>query len=316
MFYRQMLNQGLYRDAVGAPAGAPAGAVTAPGSAAGSAGGGAPGGAPPPPSGEAGGFDWSKAGLSTESLAMVTDRKWKGVDDAITSYRHLEKMVGVPHDRIIKIPGEKDGPEAWTQMYDRLGRPKDASGYQIPLPEGDKGEFAKAMAPLFHKAGLTQSQVQTLATEYNTMLAAEQTKQTEAAKLAHQAEMSQLQQEWGAKWQQNNDAVDKAAEAFGFTKDQLLGLKNAMGPRAAMNFLLNIASKIAVEGAFHTGNPDAGFAAMTPAVAQAKIAELKKDKAFVQRFSSADPEVRTRARDEIQRLHQIAFPGEGGQMGA
>jgi hypothetical protein len=60
--------------------------------------------------------------------------------------------------------------------------------YKIPLPEGDTGEFAKVIAPIFHEAGLSQGQVQKIAEKHNAFIA-EQTKQaTEAAKTAHTAE--------------------------------------------------------------------------------------------------------------------------------
>jgi hypothetical protein len=47
--------------------------------------------------------------------------------------------------------------------------------YKIPLPEGDTGEFAKVIAPIFHEAGLSQGQVQKIAEKHNAFIA-EQTK--------------------------------------------------------------------------------------------------------------------------------------------
>ncbi len=302
MWYRN----GLYRDADGAPGGnaGSTGAAAATGGSGDPAASGASGNTPPAA------FDWSKAGLDADSLSLVTERQFKAPGDVVQSYRNLEKLMGVPPDRIVKLPGEKDAPEAWNQVYDRLGRPKAAADYKIPVPEGDSGEFAKLIAPVFHEAGLSTGQVHKIAEKYNGMMKAETERVTNAAKEAHTAEMTTLQTEWGADWQKNNDVVDKAAESFGMTKDHVLALKQAMGPAAAMKFLHNIGSKIAVEGAFHAGDTDGGFKAMTPELAQAAIARNNGDQSFVQRFNSPDPVVRSQARAESERLHQIAYPGD------
>jgi hypothetical protein len=153
--------------------------------------------------------------------------------------------------------------------------------------------------------------VKPIAEKHNAFIA-EQTKlATEAAKTAHAAEMTQLQTEWGADYAKNNDVVDKAAESFGMTKEQVLALKQAMGPRAAMKFLHNIGSKIAVEGSFVAGDKGggSGFDAMNPQMALAKIEANRNDRTFVEKFNSKDPVVRGQARAEMERLHQIAYPG-------
>lgn len=305
------IRKGLYQSPDGAPAGA---AATAEPAAAAAAAAGASGQPPTAGSGSGDGaaaFDWSKQGLDNDAMALVNDRQWKGIPDVLSSYRNLEKLTGVPPDRIIKLPGANDPVESWGAVYDRLGRPKAATDYKIPLPEGDTGEFAKVIAPIFHEAGLSQGQVQKIAEKHNAFIA-EQTKQaTEAAKTAHAAEMTQLQTEWGADYAKNNDTVDKAAESFGMTKEQVLALKQAMGPRAAMKFLHNIGSKIAVEGSFVAGDKGggSGFDAMNPQMAIAKIEANRTDRTFVEKFNSKDPVVRGQARAEMERLHQIAYPG-------
>ena len=305
MFDRQ---KGLYRSPEGAPGGT--GATPEPSAAAAAAG--ASGQPPAAGSGDgAAAFDWSKQGLDNDAMALVNDRQWKGIPDVLSSYRNLEKLTGVPPERILKLPGANDPVDAWNGVYDRLGRPKSAADYKIPLPEGDTGEFAKVIAPIFHAAGLSQGQVQQIAEKHNAFIA-EQTKQaTEAAKTAHAAEMTQLQTEWGADYAKNNDTVDKAAESFGMTKEQVLALKQAMGPRAAMKFLHNIGSKIAVEGSFVAGDKGggSGFDAMNSQMAIAKIEANRTDRTFVEKFNSKDPVVRGQARAEMERLHQIAYPG-------
>ncbi len=305
--------RGLYQS----PDGAPAGSGATPESAAASAP--AAGGVAAPPAAGSGGepaanpgaFDWTKAGLDTDSMALVNDRQWKGVPDVLTSYRNLEKLIGVPPERILKLPGDKDPAESWGSVYDRLGRPKAATDYKIPLPEGDSGEFAKSIAPIFHEAGLSQAQVQKIAERHNALMGEQIKKATEATKAAQEKEIVELKSEWGHDYEKNNDTVDRAAAAFGMTKEHATALKQAMGPKAAMKFLYAIGSKIAVEGQFVSGEKGGGggFESMTPEIAQAKITANVKDRSFMERFNSADPVVRGDARKEMERLHQFAYPG-------
>ena len=104
MFDRQ---KGLYRSPEGAPGGT--GATPEPSAAAAAAG--ASGQPPAAGSGSGDGaaaFDWSKQGLDNDAMALVNDRQWKGIPDVLSSYRNLEKLTGVPPERILKLPGAND----------------------------------------------------------------------------------------------------------------------------------------------------------------------------------------------------------------
>ena len=302
MFVRHSIFAHMLRDADGAPAGTAAPAATTTPAAGTTT-------TTPAATTTPVAFSWDSAGLDAESMAVVNDRQWKGVPDVVTSYRNLEKLVGVPPERIIKLPGDKDPSDSWNAVYDRLGRPKAATDYKIPLPEGDKGDFAKAMAPIFHEAGLSQAQVQKLAEKTNAHVAEQMKAQTTASNEKIAADLTALKADWGNKYDENAAVVDNAAKAFGMTADHLTALKAAMGPRAAMKFLHNIGSKLGVEAAFvdgGKGNPP-GFEAMTPEIAKGKIEQLKSDKAFTAQFISQDPKVRGDARQKMDALHKIAF---------
>lgn len=307
MWYRQLRPTRMMESA-GTPAGGASGGDTA-----GSAGTVTP----PAPAGGTGGpgsaqpdaFSWEALKLEPEAHALVTERQWKTPNDVIKSYRNLEKLTGVPAEQIIKLP-KGDDPAAWNDIYNRLGRPEKADGYKIPVPEGDSGEFAKMASQWFHDAGLTQAGATKLASKWNEYVASQQQTQADAAKLRDTQEVAALKQEWGADYDRHAGVVDKAAEVFGMTVEQLNALKSAMGPKAAMQFMRNIGSKLGAEDrAFHDGQSSNGFNAMSPEQAQAEIARLQKDKAFAQEFNSSDPRVRSEARQKMARLSVIAAPG-------
>lgn len=279
----------------------------------GTGGGGAGGGAPAAGGGAAaptgGAFDWNSAGLDADTLGYVQNKGWKGVPDALTSYRNLEKLTGVPADKLIKLPKDNN-PEEWNQVYSKLGRPESADKYDIPLPEGDNGELAKVARGWFHENGLSVSQARGVAEKFNGYLTEQLTAQQARVNQEHQAQVVSLKGEWGDKYDANSAVVDRAAKAFGMTAEHVLALRNSMGPSAAMKFLYNIGSKIAVEDSelLGGGGTNPGFNGMSVEQAQSRIGELRKDRAFVERFNSPDPKTRQEARAEMQRLHRIAYP--------
>lgn len=254
-------------------------------------------------------FDWGTLTLDPDVKSLVTDRQWKTPNDAIKSYQNLEKLTGVPPDQMLKLP-KGDDPAAWNEVWNRLGRPAKAEDYKIPLPEGDKGEFAKVAAGWFHEAGLTQAGAAKLATKWNEFQASQAQAQNDALAARDVKEVGELKAEWATDYDKHAAIVDKAAETFGMTPEQLAALKQTMGPKAAMNFMRNIGSKLGIEDPnFVKGDGPTGFNNMSPQQAQEEMTRLRKDKLFAQEFNSPDPRVKSEARAKMNRLAIIAAPG-------
>lgn len=295
-------------DAAGSPAG---GAAAEAGAApAGSSSSAAPAGANGQPgAAQPDAFNWQTLGLDAEANTLVTERQWKHPNDVIKSYRNLEKLTGVPADQIIKLP-KGDDPKAWNEVYTRLGRPATAAEYKLPVPEGQDGSFAKTAADWFHEAGVTQAGATRLASKWNEFQASQQKQQADQVALRDTEQVNALKSEWGANYDRLAGQVDKAAETFGMKPEQLAALKQVMGPKDAMQFLQKIGSKLGVEdNQFHDGAGPQGFNNMSPEQAQAEITRLQKDKLFAQEFNSADPRVKSEARQRMARLSVIAAPG-------
>ncbi len=115
--------------------------------------------------------------------------------------------------------------------------PASADKYEIPVPEGESDEFAKAVAPLFHKAGLSAAQAKALATEWNGLQAA----QRESAKQAQEAsdreasalalrQEEELKREWGETFTAKTEGARRAVRSFvpGKTDDEKLEFASAM----------------------------------------------------------------------------------------
>jgi hypothetical protein len=255
------------------------------------------------------GFDWKSVGVDDTGLNLINDRQWKSPADLLKSYTNLEKLTGVPADQIIKLPKGND-PNAWNEVYTKLGRPESPEKYVIPVPEGQPKDFANEASKWFHEAGLPQSAVTKIAEKWNGFMEAQQKAATEKQTQEQQIQINDLKKAWGPDYDKNAQVVDRAAETFGMNQAQLSALKQVMGPKAAMEFLHSIGSKIAVEG---TGDPagmtQRGEFTMSADQAKAEIARLKSDKDFSKLFISQDPKQRMEARAQMDRLHKLAYPG-------
>jgi len=251
-------------------------------------------------------FDWNTGIVDEAVKGWVSAKGFKDPAALAQTAYNQEKLLGVPADQIIRMPKD-DNPEAWNAIYDKLGRPKDPTEYGLPVPEGDKGEFAATASKWFHEAGLTGKQARAVAEKWNGHVAELVKVQNEATAARDAEQVARLKADWGPQFEANAQQVDAAAKAFGMNAEQLTALKAAMGPAAAMKFMHAIGSKLGVEGEFVSGDGKSGPSGFnTPEAAKAQIKALERDQGFVKRFTTGDVE----ARAQMRKLHQIAFPGD------
>lgn len=280
---------------VPAPTPAPAPAASAAMSAPPPAADPAPAPAPAP-------TDWT-SGLKEETRGYVTNKGWKNTSEVLDSYQNLEKLVGAPQDKIIKIPGEDDK-DGWNSVYSRLGRPQSPADYKIEAPkEGGSPEFAKWASDNFFDAGLSAKQAQTLVQKWGEFQAGIKQSQDNALIQNLQKGQETVQKEWGAAYEQNVKVASRAAREFGVQKEVLDKIEGAIGFDGVMKLFHSIGSKIG-ESSFVQGELSGGF--LSPAQALDKISALRSDGAWVKRYTEGD----AGARKEMESLMKMAHHGE------
>lgn len=255
-------------------------------------------------------FDWATSGIDAESAAFVTTKGYKGPGDVIGAYRNLEKLVGVPADQIIKLPAATEGPEAMNAVYDRLGRPKSADDYVIPMPkEGGDPAFAKTAAAWFHEQGLSQKQAEGLTAKWNEYIGGAKTTNAAATEAAAKVDDAKLRADWpGASYDANVGLAQRAVQAFGLDANAVQKLENALGYAGVMRFMHQIGSRLGSDDRFVAGDTGGGGSfgtGLTREMATARKAELMTDPGFARRFGSSDPAVAGAARDEMARLNRL-----------
>lgn len=245
-------------------------------------------------------------GADEIKVGYVQNKAWKSPVEMLDSYQNLEKLLGADRaGNTVILPKADAAPEEWAKFHERLGRPADASGYKIEVPEviGDP-EFAKTAAGKFHELGLTQKQGESLAKWWNETITGQVAQQQASQATSFQAQDAELKTEWGAAFTQNLAQAQAGVREMGVSKEQIDALSNVWGHKATMQFFQKLGAKAAEPG-FVSGDKTQGFSdVMTPGQAKAQIKANMADKEFMKQYLSKNAERVA----EMERLHKWAYP--------
>lgn len=246
--------------------------------------------------------DWL-SGASEDVTNYVQNKGWKAPTDLLTSYQQLEKHMGTPAEKLLRLPDfDKAEKTEMDQFYTKLGRPVDPKGYEIPVPEGMSPEFADAARVKMHELGLTAKQAKALA-EWNNEMGANASNQQKIMNDATIAqENASLKAEWGAAYEQELGAAKNAAKALGINPEQINALEGSLGFSNLMKMMANIGKRIGEDKYVDGGS--SGNGVLTPGGAQARITQLQGDKEWTAKYLSGN----VQARAEMERLMQFAYP--------
>jgi len=130
-------------------------------------------------------------------------RNFDDVSKLAKSYVHLVKMRGVPEDQLIKLPSDGN----YSEVYNKLGRPEDPSGYEIDI----SNDLNKDYAENAHKLGLSKDQARKIyswmSDKYNQLQQEDRSQYEESVRMG----LDSLKREWG---QEFNAQTQIAKQAF------------------------------------------------------------------------------------------------------
>jgi hypothetical protein len=244
------------------------------------------------------------SGLPEDARGLVEVKGWKGPEDAIQSYVNLEKMLGADKaGRGLVMPKEDAEASEWGQFYDKLGRPASPDQYNLPIPQGDTGEFAKVAANKFHELGITAKQAESLAEWWNNNSQQMQQAQINQQMQNAEMELQVLQSEWGKEYDQNIEAARRATREFGVQEQVLQKIEDAIGTREMLKLFANVGKGLG-EAQFVEGSRQGGLG-MSPEAARVRLGQLKGDKEWSAKYLSGNAD----AKAEMERLMRLAYPG-------
>jgi hypothetical protein len=265
------------------------------------------------------------AGFDAETIAHAKNKGWlpTNVADlpgayvkAVFSHRGAEKLIGVPQDKLLRIPEASAGAAEWDSVFQRLGVPKEAKEYDftgIKYKDGTEPEpgFLDKMRGAFAAAHVTKEGAAAVTKAVIGYL--EDADATESAVLAGQVaeQKAWLDKNWPAAVREGNlfvanQALGKLAAAAGLTADQAKSAWDALskvggiGAGYAMEMLRTIGMRMGEGKLIDLGSGSQG-GPMTVEQARDEIAMLKNDKAFRDKLLAGGKEETLRWRA----LHKI-----------
>lgn len=245
---------------------------------------------------------------------IVATKGWKSADDVLKSYGDLEKHVGAPADRLIRIPDAAKIDDTFrADVFKRIGyTPEGAPGnpedYGLTVPDGMDGEYAKAIAAEAHRLGVPAKYLKGLA-EFNNKYAVDMAQKAKAGEDQavtdrHKAVEAKLRERFGDKYEATKELMTREALRIGFTAESLEALERslALGGEGDLGLFRGVLADIADlrrEAPLHKNN---GGGAMTADAARQALTAKRADSAWVTKaLTRGTPEA-----EENIRLNMLA----------
>ena len=204
----------------------------------------------------------------------------KSLDDLAKSYLNAQKLIGVPKDKLLRLPDAPDAAE-WGDVWNRLGRPESPDKYDLKTPDGIQEDpaFKNGFLSRAHEAGLNGRQAAQLFDWYigeaTTRMSAAQAEARQRA----DSQIAALKTEWGTAFDQKLETAKLALAHYG--GEDLAKYLNETGlgndPRVARMFA-RMGEQLREDGVIGRGGPAGNF--LSPAEAQQQINKLSADPAF------------------------------------
>lgn len=256
-----------------------------------------------------GGTPW----FGADHAPLVQTKGWKAPDDVIKSYGDLEKFVGAPADRLIKLPEKADAPE-WGDIRARVGwkAPEKPEDYGIKTPDGQPPEYAQAITTAAHKLGVPKDTLLALAAENDKYVQGEMARREALYTQRAAATETEIKAKLGDKYVENTELVQRELTRLGLDADAVASIEAAAAMHGdgkaltALRMLLAEHANSRKEQTLHQGGGGSGS---NPATAKATLDAKMADAAWsAQALRRGTPEA-------IERMQLIAA-ASGTQMSA
>ncbi len=231
--------------------------------------------------------------LADDGIKGWADLKgWKTAADALASHRALETHIGVPAERLLKLP-EAGDTAGLAAVHAKLGfaAPASAAEYGIDKIDGFDPAFAAAAGDVFLKHGVPKDMASGAMKEVGGLLQKMESDYESQRTTQFANEMTSLKTEWGANFEGLQETAKRAAAEYmpkaGLAVEDLDSIREAIGPAKFNKLWAGIGSTMG-EAALVTGDRQPLLGAMTPEAAVAKRTQLAQDSAWMARFKAGD----------------------------
>lgn len=195
----------------------------------------------------------------------------------LKSYVHAQKAMG--RDRLM-VPTDNDAPEAWKEVYHKLGLPKDIKEYS-PVPtdyEVENQEVFNQFKEIAFNAGILPKQAQQILEWHAKNEEAQQIQAQEAQNNYYKEGIQSLQKEFGQAFDQKIGVAQQAVKTF--CSPEIVEMLDSSGlgnDPAVVKFFVSLGEQLLEDGA----NPSTGVTSMqgklSPQEAQEEINKVMSD---------------------------------------
>jgi len=242
--------------------------------------------------------DW-RDNLPEELKNEPTLENYKDVESLAKTVVHQQKMMGN------RIPMPKTDEER-AELYEKLGRPKDAAEYAVDIPETHQQYFKEESMGEFknvaHKIGLNNDQVKALVDYQVEQINNELQLQGSGLDVQRTEVEKNLKQEWGFDYDKNLRSAQRALHVYG--DDDIKELMNTeMGNHpAVIKMFSRLGKEITEDMAQNTQN---NSLSVSPLDAKSEIQQIMANNKHAY-FDASNPEHKN-AVEHMRQLHEKAF---------
>lgn len=239
--------------------------------------------------------DW-KSQLAEDLREHKALAQYKDINGVAKSLLHAQHLLGKRFDEL--------SPDELDSYYTKLGRPEQADGYKIEVPENANPEGIQWYKNLAHKAGLTEKQAKEVFGEY--MNFENQIREQHMANLqkARDDSIASLKSEFGAGFEKQLSFAKRAVQEYGGEDLKAALDQTGLGDNPALVKAFARIGKELTESNLAVGSNPAQFG-LTPSEAQNKINTLLNDPNFKKRYYNAHVQGHKEAVKEIQELYKL-----------
>lgn len=266
------------------------------------------------------------SGLDDATRGTITTRQWDkleapaAVAEAVKVIADAEAKLGAPASEMVRVPKGADDP-TYASFWERLGAPKDATGYDFSEVKAKDGSAApaeitdtvRAVAARLRLPVSTAAEIARDLVASGEKRAADEAERVVAAVASAKA---MLKTSWGADEPVQTYRANRALEHFGISPDhvaQVFGT-NADGYVKFMQNFASLGARMMEAKLLGGENPAGGGpSSYTPEQAAARKASLLRDADFLARWTGPDATKRMAAADELRALDSITIAARMGQ---
>lgn len=248
---------------------------------------------------------WTDA-FDADAQEFVRQKGFQDQKALLESYRNLEKLRGVPQERLLKLPEDGADPKAWDDVYSKLGKPATPEGYGLAAKDPNDPGFTDWAKNTFHKLNLSAAQGQEIVKQFNAFSEAKAAEEQGALTAKVQEQTIALKKEWGGAFQQNVARAQAAYRQLGIPDAAVDSLEKSIGFDGVMKLFHDLGARVG-EPEFVNGDGPQSFGEgtiLTPDQAKARIKSLKQDLTWAGEYLKGS----VKHKQEMERLMKMANP--------